>query len=203
MTRQTPKLLPLCLVLLSGCGKEKQVPLTQQTPGDRSGAIGSADPLNGNGQRLEPGTKFARASAKLEAANGSKLGGDAGLEEVTSGVRIRVSVHDAKPNTKLGVHVLEKSDCANLSNDDAGAHLNPRHARHGLPGGEQHLGDLGNVTVDDKGNGELLILTSGGNLHAGDAHSFLNRALVVDESEDQGKPEASGGKPALCGVIKE
>src|SRR3954470_284561 len=75
MTRQTLKLLPLCLVLLSGCGKEKQVPLTQQPPGDRSGPIGSADPLNGNGQRLEPGTKFARASAKLEAANGSKLGG--------------------------------------------------------------------------------------------------------------------------------
>ena len=203
MTRQTLKLLPLCLVVLSGCGKEKQVPITQQTPGDRSGAIGSADPLNGNGQRLEPGTKFARASAKFDAANGSKVGGDAGLEEVTSGVRIRVSVHDAKPNTKLGVHVLEKGDCANLSNDDPGAHLNPRHTRHGLPGGEQHLGDLGNVTVDDKGNGELLILTSGGNLRAGDAHSFLNRAVVVDESEDQGKPEASGGKPALCGVIKE
>jgi len=51
--------------------------------------------------------------------------------------------------------------------------------------------------------GELLILTSGGNLHAGDAHSFLNRAIVVDESEDQGKPEGSGGKPIACGVIKE
>src|SRR4051812_49906016 len=110
MTRQTLKLLPLCLVLLSGCGKEKQVPLTQQTPGDRSGAIGSADPLNGNGPRLEPGTKFARASAKLEAANGAKLGGDARLEGVTSGVRLPGSPPDAQTHTQHRGPVLAKSD---------------------------------------------------------------------------------------------
>jgi Cu-Zn family superoxide dismutase len=197
------KALPFCLAILTGCGRQKQVPLTQQTPGDRSGAIGSADPITGNGQRLEPGTKFARASATFEAANGSKLGGDAGLEEVTSGVRVRVSIHDAKPNSKLGVHIFEKGDCGAMTSGSLGEHLNPRHTRHGLPGGEEHLGDLGNVTVDDKGKGELLILTSGGNLRPGDPHSFLNRAIVVDDSADEGKAEGSGGKPIACGVIKE
>ena len=201
--RATSKALPFCLVILSACGREKQVPLTQQTPGDRSGAIGSADPITGNGQRLVPGTKFLRASAKFEATGGSKLGGDAGLEEVTSGVRIRVSIHDAKPNSKLGVHVYEKGDCSNMTTAGMGEHLNPRHTRHGLPGSEQHLGDLGNVSVDEKGNGELLILTSGGNLRAGDAHSFLGRAIAVDDGEDQGKSEGSGAKPIACGVIKE
>lgn len=200
--RAALKALPFCLVIVCGCGREKQVPLTQQTPGDRSGAIGSADPLAGNGQRLEPGTKFARASAKLDASEGSKIGGDAGLEEVTSGVRVRVSVHDAKPNSKLGVHVFTRGDCNNMT-AGLGEHLNPRQTRHGLPGGEQHLGDLGNITVDDKGNGELLILTSGGNLRAGDAHTFLGRAIAIDDSEDTGQADGSHGKPIACGVIKE
>jgi Cu-Zn family superoxide dismutase len=191
--------LPFCLVAALGCGREKQVPLTQQTPGDRSGAIGSVDP--GNGERLPPGTKFERAKAAIKSINGSKVSGDAGLEEVTSGVRVRVSVHDAAPNSKLGVHVLEKGDCS-VTTDTAAQHLNPRNTRHGLPGGEQHLGDLGNMSVDDKGHGELLILTSGGNLRTGDPLTFVGRAVVVDETADDGKADSSA-KPIACGIVEK
>ncbi len=167
--------------------------------GDRSGAVGSADPAK-NGDLLPPGTIFKRAKAALEPAGGSKAAGTAKLEEVTSGVRIEVMLHDAPPNTRLGVHVVDRSDC-DAQSIAAAEHLNPRHSRHGLPGsGEQHLGDLGNISIDEHGNGALLIMTSGGNLREHDPRSLVDRAIVVDAREDDGQPQAL--KPAACAVIR-
>ncbi len=192
-----------CLVAV-GCGRSKQVPLDMQTRSDRSGAVGSADPVQENGQLLPPGTKFQRASAEFASSSEKQpVKGDARLEEVTNGVRIRVSIQDAPPNAKLGVHVDEKGDC-NKAADSTGAHFNPRNTKHGLPGSaENHLGDLGNIQVDPKGNGELLILTSGGNLRPSDQLSFLGRALVIRSGPDDGQAPSGGATDALaCAVIE-
>jgi superoxide dismutase, Cu-Zn family len=187
------------LVVCGGCARERQ-PLETQTTGDRSGAVGTADPRAANGL-LPSGTVFQRAGATLEPAPGQRTSGHAKLEEVTNGVRIQVSVKDAPPNAKLGVHVVQTADCEKIASGAQTEHFNPRNTAHGLPtASEQHLGDLGNVVTDERGNGELLILTSGGNLRARDPRSFLDRAIVVDDREDRG--EAELGKPAACAVIK-
>ncbi len=185
--------------VLFACGRER-APLQKQAGGERSGAVGSADPAAANGL-LPPGTVFQRAKATLEPVRGRSTRGDATLEEETSGVRIHLSVKNAPPNAKLGVHVVRSGDCEAVARSGTDEHFNPRDAKHGLPSStEQHLGDLGNVVVDERGNGELLILTSGGNLRPQDPRSLLDRAIVVDDREDSGAPTASA--PTACAVIK-
>lgn len=197
-------LFGLVLCPLTACkSHEEQSPLHRQA-GDRSGAIGSANPAVQNDQLLPPGTVFQRTDAKFRAPEGQKLAGTAKLEEVTGGVRIQVSVHDAPPNAKLAVHVNEKGDCADLGDNGAGEHWNPRHTEHGPPDAvDHHLGDLGNLPTDESGKGELLILTSGGNLRKDDPMSFVGRSIVVEDRADDGKPPRGGsGKPIGCAPIE-
>jgi superoxide dismutase, Cu-Zn family len=191
----------LVLVASLACEEKQQTPLDRQTPADRSGAVGSADPSR-TGQLLPPGTEFQRAEGKLVAKEGGSVEGDVKLEEVTSGVRVEVSVQDAPRNSKLGVVVHETGDCKDLAKG-LGPHFNPRGTRHGLPGApEQHAGDLGNVTTDAEGKGKLLILTSGGNLREGDPKSYLNRPLVIHAQEDRGtEPSGDVGEPLACARI--
>jgi superoxide dismutase, Cu-Zn family len=192
------------LVLASSlaCEEKQQTPLDRQTPADRSGAVGSADPSR-TGQLLPPGTEFRRAEGKVVAKEGGSVDGDVKLEEVTSGVRVEVSVHDAPPNTKLGVVVHETGDCKDLAKG-LGPHFNPRGTRHGLPGApEQHAGDLGNLSTDAEGKGKLLVLTSGGNLRDGDPRSYLHRPLVIHAQEDRGnEPAGDVGEPLACARIE-
>jgi superoxide dismutase, Cu-Zn family len=192
----------LALVTCLACEEKQQTPLDRQTPADRSGSVGSADPSR-TGQLLPPGTKFQRAEGKLVAKEGAPLGGDVKLEEVTSGVRVEVSVHDAPKSSKLGVVVHETGDCKDLAKG-FGPHFNPRGTRHGLPGApEQHAGDLGNITTDADGKGKLLVLTSGGNLRDGDPRSYLKRPLVIHAAEDRGtEPSGDVGEPLACAPIE-
>lgn len=197
-------LLPLLFAVtvpVAACEDKPPAPLERQTPADRSGAVGSGDPRTR--QLLPPGTVFQRAEGKLEARDGASIGGTVKLEEVTGGVRVEVSVRDAPKGAKLGVVVHESGDCTDLSKG-LGGHFNPRGTRHGLPGApEQHAGDLGNVTVDEEGEGTLLILTSGGNLRENDPLSYLRRPLVVHAREDRGTdPHGDAGEPLACARIE-
>jgi Cu-Zn family superoxide dismutase len=192
----------LVLVAALACDDKPRTPLDRQTPADRSGAVGSADPSR-TGQLLPPGTVFRRAEGKLAAKEGTAVGGDVKLEEVTSGVRIAVSVHDAPRSSKLAVVVHETGDCKDLT-QGLGGHFNPRGTRHGLPGApEQHAGDLGNVTTDEEGKGQLVILTSGGNLREGEPASYLHRPVVLHAREDRGTaPDGDSGEPLACARIE-
>jgi superoxide dismutase, Cu-Zn family len=190
-----PALLVITLPL--GCDDEPQAPLNRQTPADRSGAVGSADPRTG--QQLPPATVFKRAAGSLEARGDGPVSGDVKLEEVTGGVRVQVSVRGAPRSTKLAVLVHDAKDCKDVTGTSS--HFNPRGTKHGLPGApEQHAGDLGNLTVDEEGKGTLLLLTSGGNLRENDPLSYLHRTLVVHEREDRGTEDL--GAPLACARIE-
>jgi Cu-Zn family superoxide dismutase len=86
-----------------------------------------------------------------------------------------------------------------------GEHFAPDEKQHGIPGtsGAHHLGDLGNLTIDKDGDGELELTVAKANLREHDPLSFLGRAVVIHEKRDEGgQPSGNSGKPIACAVIK-
>ena len=154
----------------------------------------------GPGAKLDP-----EAKAVFKAAPGVKLKGEAELEVVSGGVKIEVEVEKAPPGTK-GIHIHQKPDCTNIPAKSMGDHFAPDVKQHGLPNDSaHHLGDLGNITVDESGEGELEITVANANLREGDPLSLLGRAIVIHEKSDEGaaaQPAGNSGKPIACAVIK-
>lgn len=192
-------------VMSLACNRDLPVP-ERLAPGDAvdpdrtDGARGGASELTAVENPTQPDR---RASADLEAGEGLKFEGTAKFEEIANGVRIAVTVEDGPAGTK-GIHIHEKGDCTNIKSESMGSHFNPAGKSHGLPNQpEQHAGDLGNIVIQENGNGRLEIVVPNVNLRAGDPMSILSRALIIHESEDKGtQPSGGSGNPIACGVIR-
>lgn len=159
-----------------------------------SGRLGTSAETGGGGQR--------EAKATFQSAPKMKLSGDAKLEEVATGVKIVIEIENAPPGKK-GAHVHEKGDCSDIPGKSMGEHFAPAAAAHALPpNSERHLGDLGNIDVEQSGKARLEITVPNANLKKDDPMSFLGRALVIHEAEDKGsQPSGDSGKPMACAVI--
>jgi Cu-Zn family superoxide dismutase len=143
-----------------------------------------------------------RIEAPLAARSGSKLSGKATFTEVEGGVMVMVQVAGAPPG-KVATHVHETGDCSAPDAASAGGHFNPGVKPHGLPPAvERHLGDLGNIDVGPDGTGMLQIVVMGATLEAGAPNSYLGRAIIVHEKQDDGgQPVGNAGGRIGCGVI--
>ena len=162
-------------------------------PGYRVAAGGPGDKLEGKD-----------AKAIFKAAPGIKLKGDAEFEIVEGGVKVEVEVKNAPQGTK-GIHIHENPDCSNIPGKSMGEHFAPDVKQHGIPSGgaPHHLGDLGNITIDKDGEGELEFVVKGANLKDHDPLSLIGRAVVIHEKQDEGsQPSGNSGKPIACAVVK-
>lgn len=140
----------------------------------------------------------------IEARTKSKLKGSATFTEVEGGVKVAVQVTGA-PKGKIAVHVHETGDCSAPDAKSAGAHYNPDNHPHGLPDASaRHLGDLGNIEVKADGTGTHEIVAKGANLKQGAPNTFLGRAIIVHEKQDDGsQPAGNAGGRIGCGVIAQ
>ncbi|WP_437832470.1 superoxide dismutase family protein [Sorangium sp. So ce1153] len=139
----------------------------------------------------------------IESRTNSKLKGSATFTEVDGGVKVNVQVTGA-PKGKIAVHVHETGDCSAPDAKSAGAHYNPENHPHGLPDASaRHLGDLGNIEVKADGTGAHEIVAKGANLKQGAPNTFLGRAIIVHEKQDDGgQPAGNAGGRIGCGVIQ-
>lgn len=157
---------------------------------------GALRPDEGAGRRLE-------AEAKFLSVPEMKIEGDAELEEVAGGVRIEVEVEHA-PAGQKGIHIHQTDNCSDIANKSMGEHFAPTSSEHGLPGAPQHhLGDLGNITIAQDGEGKLEITVAGANLKPNDPLSLIGKSIVIHESNDKGTgPSGDSGKPIACAPIR-
>ncbi|XP_054268051.1 superoxide dismutase [Cu-Zn]-like [Macrosteles quadrilineatus] len=106
-----------------------------------------------------------------------------------------------------GLHVHEFGDNTNgcLS---AGDHFNPEKKLHGAPTDqERHVGDLGNVTADEKGIAKIDMQDHKVSLTG--PNSVIGRTLIIHENADDlgrgghelSKSTGNAGTRIACGVI--
>jgi Cu-Zn family superoxide dismutase len=143
------------------------------------------------------------AEAEFQTAGDVRLKGEAEFEETAQGLRVEVEVEGAPIGPKA-VHVHEKGDCSDIPGKSMGSHFAPTGNPHGLPSAkEHHLGDLGNMQVEQDGEGSLTILVPRANLKDADPNSFLGKAIVIHRGKDKGTgTSGDSGTPMACGVIR-
>lgn len=135
------------------------------------------------------------ADAKFESAPNMKVAGNAELEETdTGGVEIEVEISGA-PVGKQGLQIVHAANCSDVTKGAPPGTTTPL--------GDDRLGDLGNITIEDDGEGELKITIPNANLDPGDAKSFIGKSIVLYEAEAKGTgASAEAGKPIACAPIK-
>jgi Cu-Zn family superoxide dismutase len=151
---------------------------------------------------VEDPSTTASANATLEPTEGNTVMGTAKFTEKDGRVSVRVEVTDAPPGMH-GLHIHQGGSCGNNAMDakghwDGAAEGDP--ADHGLhDAATSHLGDLGNIEVDEDGTGSL---TVSGDWTIGDGAEtdVVGHAIVFHAAEDDGTMPSAGARLG-CGVI--
>ena len=128
------------------------------------------------------------------------------LEQNT--VKIDVNITGLNKNAKHGFHVHEAGDlsdkCASMC-----AHFNPYGKTHGGPDSKvRHVGDLGNLTTNSKGEAKYTFYDNVIKLRGSKAN-IIGRGLIIHADEDDcgmgGNAESlktgNAGKRIGCAVI--
>ncbi len=122
-------------------------------------------------------------------------------------VEIKIHLKGFEPNTLHGFHVHEAGDLTDKCMSMC-AHFNPYHTRHGGPlSRERHVGDLGNVHANSKGEVHATFDDDCIRLR-GTKCNIIGRGLILHEKEDDlgvGDEESTrtgnAGKRIACAVI--
>ncbi|MBI3316034.1 MAG: superoxide dismutase family protein [Candidatus Omnitrophica bacterium] len=146
----------------------------------------------------------ATATAVISGTQpGSSVGGKVTFMETSEGLHVRANVSGASAG-KHGFHIHEVGSCAD-SGKAAGGHFNPDKMDHGfLPKDgivHAHAGDLGNITADAGGSGELDLMIPSVTLADG-PYAIAGRSVILHEKEDDfGQPVGNAGGRIGCGII--
>jgi Cu-Zn family superoxide dismutase len=145
-----------------------------------------------------------RAAARLAAASGSQVSGDAVFERKGSEITLSITIRGASPGTHAA-HIHEKGDCSAPDGSSAGGHWNPTVEDHGRWAHDPfHLGDLGNIEVGADGKGSLSLTTDLWALGTGEANDVVGKSVIIHAAADDftTQPTGNAGGRVACGVIR-
>jgi Cu-Zn family superoxide dismutase len=141
---------------------------------------------------------------------GTKINGSVKFTEEpnSSLIQIDVNLSGLKKNALHGFHVHESGDLSDKC-ESMCAHFNPLKKDHGCPGKkERHVGDLGNLKTDSKGNANYTFYDDIIRLK-GTKYNIIGRGLIIhadpDDCGEGGMPDSlktgHAGKRIACAVI--
>jgi Cu-Zn family superoxide dismutase len=162
--------------------------------------IGVVDNSKNKGESSKPAAPSA--AAKIQPRAGSPLTGRATFVEHNGGVEVVITLKNAPPGWHA-VHVHETGDCSADDFTSSGGHFNPDGHVHGAPDAMQHhAGDLGNLWVNEDGDGYHSVFMPELTVRDG-THSVRGRAIIVHEAADDLVTQPTGGAGARigCGEI--
>ena len=167
-------------------------------------ALAAATLLAGACAAPEEEREGPTASATLQPASGSNVRGTVTFTEVRKDrVRITGDITGHTPGPK-GFHVHEKGDCSAPDAMSAGGHHNPFYREHASTPAVGHLGDMGNITFDEKGNAKFTLVLDGMSVSAGDPVGIIGKAVIIHMQRDDliTDPTGNAGGRAACGIIR-
>ncbi len=135
----------------------------------------------------------------------SEIVGDVQLLDIGSGVMVVAELKNIPVSGKHGFHIHQKASCDN-GGKAAGGHFNPKKVEHGLlmKDGDQkaHIGDMGNVEVDENGEATFTGFLSGVTLEEGETNVNGLAIILHAKEDDFGQPTGNAGSRIGCGLIE-
>ncbi len=144
------------------------------------------------------------ATATIGETNESGVAGKAVFTQIGDNIKLVVSLANASAG-EHAVHIHATGDCSAPDGKSAGGHWNPTGVAHGKWGeGEFHLGDIGNMTVDDQGMGKIELTTNLWEMNTGSDIDIVGKAIIVHAGADDfvSQPSGKAGARIGCGVIE-
>jgi len=195
-------LLPL--VGLSGCDTGRDTTTETTEAADRPATI--SDPNRGRPAATPgEGGSERHAVAEIRPTSGNEARGSVRLSGGNGTVRIAGTITGLEPGAH-GFHIHEFGDCSAPDASSAGEHFNPHDDPHGSPRdleNAHHVGDLGNVTANERGEAE--IDTEDNEMQLSGPESVIGKAMVVhaDQDDFESQPSGNSGARVGCGEIVE
>ena len=154
--------------------------------------------------------KSSKIIKAIVVLNGKKCKGTVNIIESKEGVVFDINLTNLTP----GLHGFHIHEAGNLEEGCTSccSHFNPLDKQHGGPyemdGKNRHLGDLGNIEADSKGNCKMQIYDKYLQLR-GYKYNIIGRSIVVHQDEDdlgrgdneESKKTGNAGARIGCGVI--
>ncbi len=145
------------------------------------------------------------AKAIIEGTSeNSELIGVVRFQDSNEGLRAEVNIFGAAPGLH-GIHIHENGSCEEGGNA-AGGHYNPDKTKHGfLPTegfAQSHAGDLGNIEINQDGEGTLLLIVPGLTISGGKYNVEGKSVILHEKKDDFGQPTGNAGGRVGCGIIQ-
>ena len=150
------------------------------------------------------GSSLPTATATIGETNESGVSGKAVFTQSGDNIKLVITLANASAG-EHAVHIHAKGDCSASDGTSAGGHWNPTGVAHGKWGeGEFHLGDIGNMTVDDRGMGKIELTTNLWEMNTGSDIDVVGKAIIAHAGADDfvSQPSGNAGARIGCGVIK-
>ena len=143
----------------------------------------------------------------LESKSGSQAKGTVIFNESDGEVYMTALLEGLTQGTHA-IHLHEKADCSSEDGTSTGGHWNPTKSQHGKWGDENgyHRGDIGNIKVDENGNGSISFKTNEWCIGCDDpTKNILGKAVIVHAGTDDfiSQPTGNAGGRVSCGGIIE
>lgn len=150
----------------------------------------------------DSGEEITELVSVLHPTVGNSVNGVVRFFEEEEGIRVVAEVYDLAPNSSHGFHIHQYGDCSAVDGTSAGGHFNPQDTQHGGPeSDERHVGDLGNIEVDENGFAQLDVVDP--MLSFEGENNIIGRGIIIHEGEDdlESQPTGAAGSRLACGVI--
>ena len=204
MKKLTVLFAALLLITTVACKKDKKETTTESESVETTTTTKSSE----NSTAKNPNSmEKKKVKVTMEAKSGSTVKGNAVFNQ-ESGVVSMVALFSGLSQGTHAIHLHEKADCSSDDGTSSGGHWNPTGTPHGKWGDDKgyHKGDIGNFTVNEKGNGTLTFSTDEWCIGCGDEKKdILGKAIIVHQGTDDftSQPSGAAGGRISCGGIIE
>jgi Cu-Zn family superoxide dismutase len=142
----------------------------------------------------------------MDAKSGSSAEGHINLEQKDNKVMMEVKMKGLAPG-EHAIHIHENGDCSADDGTSAGGHWDPTGHDHGKWGEDAyHMGDIGNLIANDKGEVSFKFVTEKWCIGCEDkTMNIIGKSFIIHAGADDFKSQPSGaaGSRVACGVIEK